>query len=383
MLQTWIEAQAGPVTGELLCWLDGPWCYLSGGYEALLAERIAGTTVDKLCKTGGAAEIARVPLAELQTRLERRARQTDFLRDASASGVAPPGVIANTVSVDGRQVQPDWQITVTGINAAWGLFDRTPGKLPWADIRVGHIDTGCTRHPGLGFKGDTLGKFAQAQLSDTRFAAMLADDGGIDPKWESERMTRATLPFPIPLSWDTGKSATAIRCHKLIAPLIEEVFRQIAALGLQGLVKAYGGCHVYRPKRNGVKPSTHSPGHRDRPQPEPQCDGHPRRHGPAPGGAVRGPWLDLGRPVEWRQQGPDALPALQRVLIDIAAPNREHGGTEEEPWPTRQVCPRCNPTFRAFRALSRVLGVKRGFCDQGFAAGRGEPAFKLRAEACP
>ena len=152
--QALIEAQAGPVTGELLSWLDGPWCYLSGGYEALLAQRVAGTTVDALCKTAGAAAVARVPFAELQTRLERRARRTDFLRDAGASGVAPPGVVGDTISVDGRQVQLDWQITVTGINAAWGLFDLTPGKLPWADIRVGHIDTGCTRHPGLGFKGD-------------------------------------------------------------------------------------------------------------------------------------------------------------------------------------------------------------------------------------
>ena len=152
--QNLIEAQAGPVTGELLSWLDGPWCYLSGGYEALLAQRLAGTTVDALCGTAGAAAVARVPFAELQTRLERRARRTDFLRDAGASGVAPPGVVGDTIAVDGRQVQLDWQITVTGINAAWGLFDLTPGKLPWADIRVGHIDTGCTRHPGLGFKGD-------------------------------------------------------------------------------------------------------------------------------------------------------------------------------------------------------------------------------------
>jgi hypothetical protein len=86
----------------------------------------------------------------------------------------------------------------------------------------------------------------------------LRDDGGIDPKWEAERMVKATLPFAIPLAWDTSQSVSSIRCHKLIAPLIEEVFRQIVAQGLKRSVKTYGGGYVYRPKRGAVKPSTHS-----------------------------------------------------------------------------------------------------------------------------
>ena len=86
----------------------------------------------------------------------------------------------------------------------------------------------------------------------------IRDDGSIDPKWESERMVRAALPFSIPLSWDTSQSVTGVRCHKLVAPLVEEVFRQIDAQGLQGAVKTYGGCYVYRAKRGQVKPSTHS-----------------------------------------------------------------------------------------------------------------------------
>lgn len=86
----------------------------------------------------------------------------------------------------------------------------------------------------------------------------IRDDGGIDPKWETERMVKAALPFPVPLSWDTSKTVTSIRCHKLIAPLLEEVFRQVAAQGLKRAVKTYGGGYVYRPKRGQVKPSTHS-----------------------------------------------------------------------------------------------------------------------------
>jgi hypothetical protein len=88
--------------------------------------------------------------------------------------------------------------------------------------------------------------------------AYVADDGGIDPRWEAGHMARSVLPFPIPLAWDTTKNAIAIRCHKLIAPLIEEVFREIAARRMQSAVKTYGGGYVYRQKRNGVKPSTHS-----------------------------------------------------------------------------------------------------------------------------
>lgn len=86
----------------------------------------------------------------------------------------------------------------------------------------------------------------------------IRDDGSIDPKWESERMVRAALPFPIPLAWNTSQSVTGIRCHKLIAPLVEAVFREIDAAGLKSAVKTYGGGYVYRPKRGQVKPSTHS-----------------------------------------------------------------------------------------------------------------------------
>lgn len=86
----------------------------------------------------------------------------------------------------------------------------------------------------------------------------IRDDGSIDPIWEAERMLKAVLPFSIPLAWDTRKSVTSIRCHKLIAPLVEEVFRQIIAQGMKNTIKTYGGGYVFRPKRGAVKPSTHS-----------------------------------------------------------------------------------------------------------------------------
>lgn len=91
-----------------------------------------------------------------------------------------------------------------------------------------------------------------------RLPEYVRDDGTVDPKWESEFIVRMPLPYPIPLDWDTSKSATAIRCHKLLAPLFQEVFAQIDVRKLRASLKTYGGCYVYRAKRSGAKPSTHS-----------------------------------------------------------------------------------------------------------------------------
>jgi len=86
----------------------------------------------------------------------------------------------------------------------------------------------------------------------------IRNDGTIDPRWESRHITRVTLPFAIPLDWDTAKSVTGIRCHTRLAPLFTDVFQRIVAAGLKSTVKTYGGCYQFRAKRNGSKPSTHS-----------------------------------------------------------------------------------------------------------------------------
>lgn len=95
-----------------------------------------------------------------------------------------------------------------------------------------------------------------ATFGDIR--AFARDDGTPDPAWETQFMARAALPFPIPLDWDRSKSASGIRCHKLIAPLLEAVFTDVVGKGLQGAVKTYGGGYNWRMKRGQAKPSTHS-----------------------------------------------------------------------------------------------------------------------------
>ncbi len=50
----------------------------------------------------------------------------------------------------------DWHLGPHGANvfAAWKLFKKSD-KLPWKNIRIGHIDTGYTKHAALGWTGDT------------------------------------------------------------------------------------------------------------------------------------------------------------------------------------------------------------------------------------
>ncbi|MBL8491611.1 MAG: S8/S53 family peptidase [Rhodocyclaceae bacterium] len=181
-LQARIEAAAGPVAGELLCWLDGPWCYLPGGHQELLATRRADRDVSGLVLAAGAAEVRTAGFREFAARLAARSEIPGFLRDAGASGVAPPGVVGDTARVAGRTVALDWQLTVAGIDKAWALFDPSPGLLPWREIRVGHIDTGCTRHPALGFAdpGGDVSDFVRPDLGLNLFQPPPPDDGRPD-----------------------------------------------------------------------------------------------------------------------------------------------------------------------------------------------------------
>lgn len=47
----------------------------------------------------------------------------------------------------------DWHLVECGFPMAWDVFGG-PHAIDWTGIRVGHIDTGFTRHPALGFASD-------------------------------------------------------------------------------------------------------------------------------------------------------------------------------------------------------------------------------------
>jgi LysM repeat protein len=76
-------------------------------------------------------------------------------------------------------------------------------------------------------------------------------------------ITTITLPYPMKLAWDTSKVVKTIKCHKLIADALLNVFTDI--LNYYGLKKIqelgidlFGGCFNYRLIRGGSKLSRHS-----------------------------------------------------------------------------------------------------------------------------
>ncbi len=71
-------------------------------------------------------------------------------QDAAAAAVLPKDFVG----------PHDWHLDERGVNAvrAWALFAAEPrfdNQLPWADIRIGHIDTGYTEHVALGWNAGT------------------------------------------------------------------------------------------------------------------------------------------------------------------------------------------------------------------------------------
>jgi hypothetical protein len=83
-------------------------------------------------------------------------------------------------------------------------------------------------------------------------------DGTLSPDWELENIGVAHLAFGLALSWAPTTLVTKARCHKLLVPIVEELFSRILNEGLLGSVKSFGGCYMYRPQRGSHKISTHS-----------------------------------------------------------------------------------------------------------------------------
>ncbi|HSA91839.1 MAG TPA: M15 family metallopeptidase [Terriglobales bacterium] len=86
----------------------------------------------------------------------------------------------------------------------------------------------------------------------------IAADGTLKAGWESNYIERATLPFPIPLSWDLASKVTRIQCHKKLKEIFAAVFEEIDTQRLRGEILTYGGCYNYRAKRTSSKLSAHS-----------------------------------------------------------------------------------------------------------------------------
>ena len=80
---------------------------------------------------------------------------------------------------------------------------------------------------------------------------------------DESNLVTIQLPYPMKLAWDTKTKVTSLRCHKLIATDLTNVFKDIlATYGLSKIqelgIDLYGGCYNFRLMRGGSSLSRHS-----------------------------------------------------------------------------------------------------------------------------
>jgi D-alanyl-D-alanine carboxypeptidase len=88
--------------------------------------------------------------------------------------------------------------------------------------------------------------------------AHIAASGTLKSTWEVGFLARASLPFPLRLSWDSSRIIAQMTCHRRMTGVFSSVFCSIYIRGLQDRITTFGGCFAFRPQRTGTKLSTHS-----------------------------------------------------------------------------------------------------------------------------
>lgn len=86
----------------------------------------------------------------------------------------------------------------------------------------------------------------------------ILSDHTLDPRWQSQFLTRIEMPFQLSLSWDKSRAVTQMTCHRLIAPVFADVLEQLKTTALSDKITSFGGCFSFRPQRTGTKLSTHA-----------------------------------------------------------------------------------------------------------------------------
>lgn len=86
----------------------------------------------------------------------------------------------------------------------------------------------------------------------------ILSDHTVDPRWQSQFLTRIEMPFQLSLSWDKSRAVTQMTCHRLIAPVFADVLGQLKSTALSDKITSFGGCFSFRPQRTGTRLSTHA-----------------------------------------------------------------------------------------------------------------------------
>ena len=114
----------------------------------------------------------------------------------------------------------DWHLVEANINGAWARFGGRD-RIEWGSVTVGHVDTGFTRHPVLGFKKgtgtsawvDTVRdrNFFSEEIGDvgeaTSVATMLASFDDAEDKLGGFSAGHGTRTSSVLCGFDTGASA--------------------------------------------------------------------------------------------------------------------------------------------------------------------------------
>jgi hypothetical protein len=80
----------------------------------------------------------------------------------------------------------------------------------------------------------------------------------LDAEFEKAYIAVVKMPFALPLAGHPGECVNSFKCHKLLAPKFDTLFKKIFDSDLEYLLNSFGGCFQFRHKRSGSGLSTHS-----------------------------------------------------------------------------------------------------------------------------
>nr|WP_297353995.1 S8/S53 family peptidase [uncultured Caldimonas sp.] len=151
--ETSIRAQLPDMVGSLLAWTHDDWFALAP--DVAPALRKSGLDVRGALTQAGAIgfnTLGAEAYAQLALMRDVRGRTTPVPPAAPGTpiDVIRPPTYWREGWYQGRQIKLDWHVVAAGLPGAWAELGAD-GPGAYADIKVGHIDTGYTEHPALGF----------------------------------------------------------------------------------------------------------------------------------------------------------------------------------------------------------------------------------------